>query len=47
MDTSNPIISSINLMRRKHKRLSIPPEADCEEEDGYEFLYNIEIKNKL
>jgi len=21
--------------------------ADCEEEDGYEFLYNIEIKNKL
>ena len=27
MDTSDPIISSINLKRRKHKRLSLPPEV--------------------
>jgi len=27
MDTSDPIISSINLKRRKYKRLSLPPEV--------------------
>jgi len=63
--TSDPIISSVNLNRRKHKRLPLPHEvialllcdlkptegfsdgADHKKEDDHDFLYNIEIKNKL
>jgi len=56
--TSNPIISSVNLNSRiqKHKRLPLPHEviaegfldgADHKKENDHDFLYNIEIKNKL